>query len=152
MPQISVELTKLNAHSEMYVVQGMLKALNGDHDGDTVVPLHTVYETEDSLAGLRAGDQYMQEVEDETTGKRSVEVVIDAPDSEWMMVKSFKEAMFDSKSMSATTVTSRLNELDDAIVAEFSTTGRGFLKEAKLTSLLEPVQGRGPRRPRGCTE
>ena len=135
MPQISVELTKLNAHSEIYLQQGMLKAMNADHDGDTVVPLHMVYETEANLARLRRGDQYMEVTEDEDKVPK-VKVVISNPDSEWAFLDSFKEAMRDPNSWSATTLTGRLNTLVTEIKAEFSDTSGGPLPAKELNSLL----------------
>ena len=136
VPQISVELTKMNAENTMYLQQGMLKALGGDHDGDTKVPQHHVWHSDADLERMRRGDQYLQPMEDKD-GKAIVEVIADAPDGEWAFMEAFKDAMLVAQSNAATTVTQRLDGLRKAIEAEFSAVTGGPIESTKLDSILD---------------
>jgi hypothetical protein len=135
MPQVSEELTKLNAHGTVYLHQGMLKSLGADHDGDTGVPQHTVYLSEADHERLRRGDQYVRLVEDKD-GRATVDLSMDAPDGEWAYLRAFSDAMLDPSSLAAQTTTKRIESLLSTLRAEFSQTFGGPLDDTALDTLL----------------
>jgi hypothetical protein len=100
MPQISPELTRVNAHGTVYTHQSTLKTLGGDHDGDTMVPQHDIYRDPAQLQERRRGTQYVREMtlaERKDAAKKDPRidptitrwtVVADAPDSEKAYVRT----------------------------------------------------------------
>jgi hypothetical protein len=96
LPQVSLVMTRKNSHRSVGVHQAVLKALGGDHDGDTEVQQFDMYIPPEMRANLRRGLQYMQykgvratELVDEDgkllkdeAGDRQWEVNIDLPSSE----------------------------------------------------------------------
>lgn len=136
VPQVSLALTQANAQGTVYVQQGMLKALGGDHDGDTIIPQHTQYVSEDDLKRYRRGDQYMQPTQDEN-GKVTYKLVIDPPDTEWASVADFHDYSLNPTSYTALQVRTSLSRLNLAIRKEFSKQTGGPLDHDKLKLVLD---------------
>jgi hypothetical protein len=136
IPQISLELTRMNAQGTMYIPQGMLKALGADHDGDTTIPQHDVYHTPEDLDRLRAGDQYMEPVQDENKHV-SYKVKIDVPDTEWQTAATFHDYSRNRSSTTFITVSAAMGKLTNQIQAEFGATTGGPLPDVHLRSRLQ---------------
>lgn len=143
MPQISAELTRMNMHGTVYIAQATLKALGADHDGDTAVPLHDMYSSEEELKGLRRGSKmYVHEVEnkdpdnpDARMNEKTYEVLMDVPDAEQVFIETFRDMARRDPSPERMAVVQGLNKLNGDIRTRYTRTHR-VVDPRKLDVLL----------------
>ena len=111
MPQVSQELTRMNAHSTIYMNQATLKVLGADHDGDAGMLDATRDLNADDWLALRNGAQYLVpaagvgdtdptftptgDPADTRPAQDVWAVEIDNPDDEAILLREFKEAAAD---------------------------------------------------------
>lgn len=146
LPQVSKALTDGNGNGQVQFHQSILKALGGDHDGDTAQPMNTTHIPAAQRELLRAGGQYLAPSTEEveigtdadgnpiTESRSTVEVISDAPDGEAYFVELLAEGFamsgLDARRLAA-------DNAVDILTRELFTRYEQILDTGDLTRVLQ---------------
>jgi hypothetical protein len=138
IPQVSFGMTAQNTHASIGVHQGILKPVQGDHDGDRMASVNMAYLEVDRLRELRRGAQMAQTIVDPKTGADVYEWVMDDPDDEATTIREFSQHMWNPASAESDTIIAGLLRIHDTLLDRYTNPPAGVpaLPADKVSALL----------------